>query len=76
LAVLGLMHGILLGATPDIATWTQIAVTVAALPIAVLVGWVLYRAVEEPGLNYGRRWAWSKERRSGAEPVGPVTARA
>ncbi len=69
LAVLGLLHGLLLGATPDMATGQQFLVTVLALPVTVLVGWLLYKAVEEPGLNYGRRWAWSKERRASAEPL-------
>jgi peptidoglycan/LPS O-acetylase OafA/YrhL len=74
LAVLGLMHGLILGATPDLATWQQAAVTTLAFPVTVAVGWLLYKAVEEPGLNYGRRWAWSKERRASAEPLDVASA--
>jgi peptidoglycan/LPS O-acetylase OafA/YrhL len=76
LAVLGLMHGLILGGTPDIKTWQQVVVTIAAVPVSIAVGWALYRSVEEPGLHYGRRWQWSRERREGAEPVGPAPQRA
>ena len=47
-AILGLMHGLLLGSQPDIASWRQIAVTIAALPVAALVGWIFTKIVEEP----------------------------
>ncbi len=60
LAVLGLMHGVLLGARPDLASWEQFGVSLLTLPVAVGVAWVLYKIAEEPGLNYGRRWTWSK----------------
>ena len=63
LAVLGLMHGLILGTRPDIATTEQMLVTSAAFPVAVLVGWLLYKTVEEPCMNLARRFAWSKERR-------------
>jgi peptidoglycan/LPS O-acetylase OafA/YrhL len=66
LAILGLMHGLLLGSQPDIANWRQIAVTVAALPIAALVGWIFTKIVEEPITAYGRSWRWSNETRRGA----------
>lgn len=62
-AILGLMHGLLLGAQPDAANWRQILVSFAALPIAALAGWVFTKIVEEPITSYGRSFRWSKERR-------------
>jgi peptidoglycan/LPS O-acetylase OafA/YrhL len=69
LAVLGLMHGGILGTRPDIATLPQLLVTLVALPVAVLTGWVFYKIIEVPSMNFGRRWTWSKERRGDA-PAG------
>jgi peptidoglycan/LPS O-acetylase OafA/YrhL len=68
LAVLGLMHGLLLGGRPDLASPAQIAVTLAALPVAVLVGWIGTKLVEEPITAYGRSWMWSKEERPRTRP--------
>ncbi len=65
LPVLGLMHGIFLGAPPDLATPAQWLVTLAALPVCVLVGWGMTRLVEEPLTTFGRRWRWSVARRGG-----------
>lgn len=62
LAVLGMMHGFLLGAKPDLEKPSQLFVTLAALPVATLVGWVLTRLIEEPITAYGRSWKWSEER--------------
>jgi peptidoglycan/LPS O-acetylase OafA/YrhL len=76
LAVLGLMHGLLLGARPDVATATQIGVTVAALPLALLVGWAFTRLVEEPITRYGRSFKWSAARRERAGVPSPETAAA
>lgn len=59
LPILGLMHGLLLGARPDVVTTPQWLVTVASLPLCVLAGWVLTRFVEEPITAYGRTWKWS-----------------
>ena len=64
LPVLGAMHGIFLGTPPDIETGAQWLVTIASLPVCVLVGWGLTRLIEEPLTRYGRRWRWSPERRS------------
>jgi peptidoglycan/LPS O-acetylase OafA/YrhL len=61
LTVLGMMHGLILGTRPDIATWPQVLVTLAALPVATLVGWILYKAVEEPCMHLAMRWTWSRE---------------
>lgn len=63
LAVLGLMHGLVLGTLPDIATPVQWAITLAALPATVLLGWGVTKLVEEPITAYGRSFAWSKEAR-------------
>jgi len=59
LPVLGLMHGLLLGTRPDLATPVQWAVTIATLPLCVLVGWGMTRLVEEPFMRYGRTWRWA-----------------
>jgi peptidoglycan/LPS O-acetylase OafA/YrhL len=54
---------VLLGARPDIATAPQWIVTAAALPVCVIVAFVLTRLIEQPLTTYGRSWAWSKEQR-------------
>jgi len=64
LTVLGLMHGLILSGKPDVATPVQWIVTVAALPLAVLVGWIGTVVVEQPITAYGRSWHWSAHRRS------------
>lgn len=64
LAVLGLMHGWILDGRPDLVTPAEIAVTLAALPVSVFIGWLFTRTVEQPITAYGRTWKWSKERRS------------
>ena len=66
LPVLGLMHGVILGTRPDLATPAQWLVTVAALPVCVLVGWGMTRLIEEPLTRYGRTWRWSAEVRAPA----------
>jgi peptidoglycan/LPS O-acetylase OafA/YrhL len=62
LAVLGLMHGVLLGQKPDLTSPRQLLVTLAALPVATFVGWALTKLVEEPITAYGRSWKWSEKR--------------
>jgi peptidoglycan/LPS O-acetylase OafA/YrhL len=64
LPILGLMHG-LFGQRPDLATPQQWAVTFAALPVCVLIGWMLTRLVEQPLTSYGRTWTWSGRARTG-----------
>ncbi|HZO47249.1 MAG TPA: acyltransferase [Xanthobacteraceae bacterium] len=61
LPILGLMHGLILGAKPALVTPTQWMVTFAALPICVLVGWAMTKLIEEPLTHYGRTWRWSPE---------------
>ena len=68
LPVLGLMHGVILGAKPDIATPSQWLVTLAALPVCTLVGWAMTRLIEEPITAYGRSWRWSAARRQPSRP--------
>ena len=63
LTVLGLMHGLILGTAPDLATPAQWAVTIAALPMTMALGWLVTKIVEEPITAFGRRIAWSKENR-------------
>lgn len=64
--VLGLAHGLILGAAPDIATSAQWLVTILALPLALLVGWGLTEFVEAPLTRLGRAWRWKP---LSAEPV-------
>jgi peptidoglycan/LPS O-acetylase OafA/YrhL len=59
LAVLGLMHGLILGSAPDLASPAQWLTTLAALPVCVLVGWGMTRAIEAPLTRYGAGWRWS-----------------
>jgi peptidoglycan/LPS O-acetylase OafA/YrhL len=78
LPVLGLMHGLLLGTRPDLVTPAQWLVTLAALPVCVLVGWGMTRLIEEPCTRYGRTWRWSQQlrRNSGLPAVAQAaTAR-
>jgi peptidoglycan/LPS O-acetylase OafA/YrhL len=58
LPILGLMHGLILGAKPGLITLEQWVVTFAALPIAVLFGWGMTKLIEEPLTRYGRTWRW------------------
>ncbi len=82
LPVLGLMHGLLLGSRPDIATSQQLAVTIAAIPVTVGVAWLLTMLVERPLTEFGRSWKWSGRPRLAAvasvpEPISvpmPVPA--
>jgi peptidoglycan/LPS O-acetylase OafA/YrhL len=57
--VLGLMHGLVLGGRPDIGTPAQLLVTCAAVPVALGLAWVVNRLVEQPMIEYGRRWRFS-----------------
>jgi peptidoglycan/LPS O-acetylase OafA/YrhL len=69
--VLGLMHGLILGQRPALETPAQWAVSLAALPVCVLVGWAMTKLIEEPLTRYGRSWRWSDAQRTGgAGPVG------
>ena len=69
--VLGLMHGLILGQRPALETPTQWAVSLAALPVCVLVGWGMTKLIEEPLTRYGRAWRWSDSQRAGrTRPVG------
>jgi peptidoglycan/LPS O-acetylase OafA/YrhL len=58
--VLGLMHNLILGTAPDIATLPQVAVTLAAIPAMVALSWLLTTYIEIPITNYGRSFKWSK----------------
>lgn len=73
--ILGLMHGLILGAKPDIASPAQWLVTLAAMPVCGVVGWLLTRWVEAPLTAYGRRWTWSPPRPAPVpSPRGPLAA--
>ncbi|MBB4197292.1 hypothetical protein CCR94_14765 [Rhodoblastus sphagnicola] len=58
LAILGLMHGGILGGLPDISTPAQLAVTTAAFPVTVLLAWIMTKILEEPITAWGRRHRW------------------
>jgi peptidoglycan/LPS O-acetylase OafA/YrhL len=58
LAVLGLMHGYILGATPDFATPAQMAVTFAALGVTIALGWIMTVLIEQPITRWGRSFRW------------------
>ena len=58
LPVLSVVHGVVLGAVPDIATAQQWMVTLASIPIALAAGWAMTKYIEEPIVAYGRTWKW------------------
>jgi peptidoglycan/LPS O-acetylase OafA/YrhL len=62
LMVLGLMHGLILRAKPALGSVDQWLVTLAALFVAVGVGWALTTIVEAPLTAYGRSWKWSAKK--------------
>jgi peptidoglycan/LPS O-acetylase OafA/YrhL len=64
--VLGLMHGLVLGGRPDIGTPAQLLVTLMAVPVALGLAWVVNRLVEQPMIEYGRRWRFSSGERKPA----------
>ncbi|CAN5504376.1 acyltransferase [soil metagenome] len=72
--VLGLMHGLILGHRPALETPAGWAVSLAALPVCVLVGWGMTKLIEEPLTRYGRSWRWSDAQR--VERARPVASEA
>ncbi len=62
LAVLGLMHGLILGAKPSLGSVDQWLVTLAGLFVAVGVGWALTTLIEAPLTAYGRSWKWNAKK--------------
>ena len=58
LAVLGLLHGLLLGGEPDFSTGAQRLVTLAAAIVTVGLGWAITRYVEQPVTAWGRSFRW------------------
>lgn len=67
--VLGLMHGLILNAKPELSNLRQWLVTIAALGVAVAVGWVMTVLIEVPLTAYGRSWKWSNNPRAGFAPL-------
>ncbi len=65
----GLLHGLVLGGKPDIATPAQLAVTTAALALTIAVALVLNRLVEQPMIAFGRRFRFERRARPELEPV-------
>ena len=66
MTVLGLMHAAILGTRPDVQTVPQILVTVAAVPVAILIGAGMTKLIEEPLTRYGRNWKWASEQKAKA----------
>ena len=66
LPVLGLMHGLLLDAEPDIRTPAQMAVTAASAVLTIALSYGLTHLLEEPIQAWARRLCWS--------PVGSAEA--
>jgi len=62
--VLGLMHGILLAGKPDIATVAQVIVTLAAVPATIGTAWIVHRTIEQPMIEWGRKWSFASKRAS------------
>lgn len=54
MAVLGLTHGFLLGASPVIRTGTDALVTSAAFFLTILTAWLSYELLEKRILSFGR----------------------
>ena len=72
--VLELMHGAVLGTKPDLTHWSQLALSLAALPIVIFGGWFLTRVVEEPITAYGRSFRWSPGQARGSLTIGASDA--
>jgi len=72
LPVLGLMHGLILGGIPDIATPAQWLVTIASLVVTVVLSRGLTKWVEEPLSAYGRTWRWSAPRAPSIAATAPA----
>lgn len=60
LMVLGLMHGLILNAKPELGTLTQWLVTCAALIVTVALAWLMTTFIEAPLTAYGRSWKWRR----------------
>jgi peptidoglycan/LPS O-acetylase OafA/YrhL len=60
--VSGLMHGMILGGEPDIATFRQVAVTLAALAVSVALAALSWRFFESPLVGLGHRWGYREAR--------------
>lgn len=58
LLVLELMHGLILGGEPGTGTPAQIAVTIAAVPVAIALGWIMTKTLEQPITAWGRSFRW------------------
>jgi peptidoglycan/LPS O-acetylase OafA/YrhL len=58
IAVLGLMHGLILGGLPDIGTPSQIVVTTAAFSVTIALAWLMTKVLEEPITEWGRGHRW------------------
>lgn len=74
--VLGLAHGLVLGARPDIGTPVQVVVTLVAVVIALALAWLVNRYIEQPMVEYGRRWRFSTNNIGPAGDARDVAPRA
>ncbi|MGB3041575.1 MAG: acyltransferase [Xanthobacteraceae bacterium] len=61
LMVLGVLHGVILHAKPELGTIEQWFITLAAVPVAVGLGWAMTVVIEAPLTTYGRSWKWGEK---------------
>lgn len=74
LMVLGVLHGVILHAKPELGTVDQWLVTLAAVPVAVGLGWAMTVVIEAPLTSYGRSWKWGEKRIASGQPLRPRVA--
>ena len=70
--VLVLMHGFLLGTSPDIATVPQLGVTILAMLASVGIAWASWTYFESRFVRYGRSWNYESQTEMRANPAGNV----
>lgn len=56
--VAGLVHGLILGRTPDIATLPQLGATVLSIALTICIALLLTKLVEDPATALGRQFKW------------------
>jgi peptidoglycan/LPS O-acetylase OafA/YrhL len=67
--VAGLMHGLILDASPDIGSIPELAVTFCAFAVSVGLAWLSWRLMEGPLLRLGRRLRYSEVGRIRPRPT-------
>ena len=57
------MHGLVYGAKPQLTSAAHWGLTLAALVVSVVAGWLLTRFLDRTMTDYGRSWAWADHAR-------------